>query len=28
VQTAIKRMRCSAGGADEVQVSLDVRFQK
>ena len=28
VQGAIKRMRCSAGGADEVQVSLDVVFRK
>ena len=28
VQSAIKRMRCSAGGADEVQVSLDVVFRK
>jgi periplasmic protein TonB len=28
VQTAIKRMRCSAGGADEVLVSLDVVFRK
>jgi len=28
VQTAIKRMKCSAGGADEVQVTLDVSFAK
>jgi protein TonB len=28
VQTAIKRMRCSAGGADEVLVTLDVLFSK
>jgi protein TonB len=28
VQTAIKRMKCSAGGADEVQVLLDVLFKK
>jgi protein TonB len=28
VQTAVKRMRCSAGGADEVLVSLDVSFQR
>ncbi|MEO8153923.1 MAG: hypothetical protein ABI605_12695 [Rhizobacter sp.] len=28
VQTAIKRMRCSAGGAEEVQVALDVQFRK
>ena len=28
VQAAIKRMRCSAGGADEVQVSLDVIFRR
>jgi protein TonB len=27
VQTAIKRMRCSAGGAEEVQVALDVQFK-
>lgn len=28
VQAAIKRMKCSAGGADEVQVVLDVLFKK
>jgi protein TonB len=28
VQAAVKRMKCSAGGADEVQVSLDVTFSK
>ncbi|HEX3141347.1 MAG TPA: hypothetical protein VHQ87_14900, partial [Rhizobacter sp.] len=28
VQSAIKRMRCSAGGAEEVQVALDVQFRK
>lgn len=28
VQTAVKRMKCSAGGADEVVVSLDVQFSK
>jgi protein TonB len=28
VQTAIKRMKCSAGGADEVQVLLDVLFKR
>lgn len=28
VQTAIKRMRCSASGAEEVLVSLDVAFRK
>jgi len=28
VQAAIKRMRCSAGGADEVQVALDVQFRR
>ena len=28
VQGAVKRMRCSAGGADEVQVPLDVNFSK
>ena len=28
VQAAIKRMKCSAGGAEEVQVVLDVLFKK
>ena len=28
VQAAVKRMRCSAGGADEVQVPLDVNFAR
>ena len=28
VQAAVKRMRCSAGGANEVQVSLPVNFVK
>jgi protein TonB len=28
VQAAVKRMRCSAGGADEVQVTLPVIFAK
>jgi protein TonB len=28
VQAAVKRMHCSAGGADEVQVPLDVNFAK
>jgi len=28
VQTAVRRMRCSAGGADEVQVALPVIFAK
>ena len=28
VQTAVKRMHCSAGGADEVQVPLDVNFAR
>ncbi len=28
VQTAVKRMHCSAGGADEVLVSLDVQFRR
>jgi len=28
VQAAVRRMHCSAGGADEVQVSLDVQFSK
>jgi protein TonB len=28
VQAAIKRMRCSAGGAEEVQVALDVQFKR
>jgi protein TonB len=28
VQSAIKRLRCSAGGADEVQVNLDVQFSR
>jgi len=28
VQNAVKRMKCSAGGADEVQVTLDVAFKK
>jgi protein TonB len=28
VQAAIKRMKCSAGGAEEVQVLLDVLFKK
>jgi len=28
VQAAVKRMRCSAGGADEVQVALDVNFAR
>ena len=28
VQGAVKRMRCSAGGADEVQVPLDVNFAR
>ncbi|WP_085317182.1 hypothetical protein [Derxia lacustris] len=28
VQAAIKRMKCSAGGADEVQVTLDVAFAR
>ena len=28
VQSAVKRMKCSAGGADEVQASLDVNFAK
>jgi protein TonB len=28
VQTAIKRMKCSAGGAEEVQVVLDVLFRR
>jgi protein TonB len=28
VQAAIKRMRCSAGGAEEVQVMLDVQFKR
>lgn len=28
LQTAVKRMRCSAGGAEEVLVSLDVLFKK
>jgi protein TonB len=28
VQSAIKRMRCSSGGADEVQVLLDVNFKR
>lgn len=28
VQGAIKQMRCSAGGADEVQVTLDVTFAR
>ncbi|WP_219851649.1 energy transducer TonB [Methylibium rhizosphaerae] len=28
LQTAIKRMRCSAGGAEEVLVSLDVSFKQ
>jgi len=27
VQTAVKRMKCSAGGADEIQVPLDVNFR-
>jgi protein TonB len=26
VQAAVKRMRCTAGGADEVQVNLPVIF--
>ena len=28
VQAAVKRMHCSAGGADEVQVPLDVNFAR
>jgi protein TonB len=28
VQSAVKRLRCSAGGADEVQVNLDVQFSR
>ena len=28
VQSAVKRMHCSAGGADEVQVPLDVNFAR
>ena len=28
VQAAVRRMHCSAGGADEVQVSLDIQFSK
>ena len=28
VQSAVKRMKCSAGGADEVQASLDVNFAR
>jgi protein TonB len=28
VQGAVKRMHCSAGGADEVQVPLDVNFAR
>lgn len=28
VGAAIKRLRCSAGGAEEVQVALDVKFQR
>jgi len=28
VQAAVKRMKCSAGGADEVQVPLDVNFAR
>ena len=28
VQSAVKRMHCSAGGADEVQASMDVNFAK
>ena len=28
VQAAVRRMHCSAGGADEVQVTLDVQFSK
>jgi len=28
VQAAIKRMKCSAGGADEVQFQLDVNFRR
>lgn len=28
LQSAVKRMRCSAGGAEEVLVSLDVLFKK
>ena len=28
VQAAVKRMHCSAGGADEVQVNLDVQFSR
>ncbi|HEY9028676.1 MAG TPA: energy transducer TonB [Burkholderiaceae bacterium] len=28
VRTAVKRMHCSAGGADEVQVPLDVNFAR
>jgi protein TonB len=27
VQAAVKRMKCSAGGADEVQVPLDINFR-
>ncbi|HSW05522.1 energy transducer TonB [Aquabacterium sp.] len=28
VQAAVKRMKCSAGGADEVQVALNINFSK
>ena len=28
LQSAVKRMKCSAGGADEVQASLDVNFAR
>jgi protein TonB len=28
VQGAVKRMHCSAGSADEVQVALDVNFAR
>jgi len=28
VQAAVKRIHCSAGGADEVQVNLDVQFSR
>jgi len=28
VQAAVRRMHCSAGGAEEIQVPLDVNFSR
>jgi len=28
LQTALKRLRCNASGADEVHISLDVNFRR